>query len=259
MLSLSNLTHCSCFVYLSLCPGSVLRSLFAEAEWAGRFPELDCTVIHVAFPSWNVIVFVTVRCLNWAPLSLLNKGGTAIGPTFASLLLFLSSVWWSDENGTLLPINWNSWTSIPALPWFYSLLSAVLVIFEILLLQHKSCVHLWRASNRAHVHDTGGGPLLCSEKIKTKYSCIGLNRVDWLIRSNRNHLVDISVCLCLWPRFQLGSLACLQTEIMITVDLFWFLSIWPECIVLYILLSFSALCELATSLIFPRPVFVRTR
>jgi len=213
--------------------------LLSQAEMWSCSLQLDAWIEHL-YPCWI-------------------RGGTAIGPTFASLLLFLSSVWWSDENGTLLPINWNSWTSIPALPWFYSLLSAVLVIFEILLLQHKSCVHLWRASNRAHVHDTGGGPLLYSEKIKTKYSCIGLNWVDWLIRSNRNHLVDISVCLCLWPRFQLGSLACLQTEIMITVDLFWFLSIWPECIVLYILLSFSALCELATSLIFPRPVFVRTR
>jgi len=213
--------------------------LLSQAEMWSCSLQLDAWIEHL-YPCWirgeqPLVLLLLVFCY-----SLVQFGGLM-------------------KNGTVLPINWNNWMSIPALPWFFSLLSAVLVIFEILLLQHKSCVHLWRASNRAHVHDTGGGPLLYSEKIKTKYSCIGLNRVDWLIRSNRNHLVDISVCLCLWPRFQLGSLACLQTEIMITVDLFWFLSIWPECIVLYILLPFSALCELATSLIFPRPVFVRTR
>lgn len=33
--------------------------------------------------------------------------------------------------------------------------SAVLLIFEILLCQHKSCTHLWRTCNRGHIHDTG--------------------------------------------------------------------------------------------------------
>jgi hypothetical protein len=33
--------------------------------------------------------------------------------------------------------------------------SAVLVILEILLCQHMSCTHLWRTSNRGHIHDTG--------------------------------------------------------------------------------------------------------
>jgi len=147
MLSLSNLTHCSCFVYLSLHLGSVLPSLIAEAEWAGRYSELDCTVIHVAFPSWNVMMFVTVRCLKWALLSLLTKGER---PLVLLLLVFCYSLVQFGglmKNGTVLPINWNNWMSIPALPWFFSLLSAVLVIFEILLLQHKSCAHLWRTSS----------------------------------------------------------------------------------------------------------------
>jgi len=89
MLSLSNLTHCSCFVYLSLHLGSVLPSLIAEAEWAGRYSELDCTVIHVAFPSWNVMMFVTVRCLKWALLSLLTKGER---PLVLLLLVFCYSL-----------------------------------------------------------------------------------------------------------------------------------------------------------------------
>lgn len=133
----------------------------------------------------------------------LNKWRTAIGSTVSGVLLFLSSILWSDEReGMLLMISLVELDEqhLSCLLSFWSV--------GILLGQHKSCVHLYRTTT---------GTMLMTQIDRWSWRslpdlhCSGLNWFEWLIRCNRKHHFIISVWLCSlpWPCFQLGSLASL--------------------------------------------------